>query len=230
MLSPLTELCMFKCQNLPFYAAWNCTIWFCFALYCEFSVHNRTETLTYDRRTGQALPTNMRDLHYYAFAIISYQNIAGLRCKVSNIVWVVYEYPRRRDDCGEDGCEGDREGWSEEAFINPLSPTRVYIRADVHTYSPLHILAMFFFSHPLYVYTCLRTCICTCMCVRVCGPSFDLMFERPRSTQPGLITQTWRPLWLVLAYQILLLHMWYRISSWRQRLRMYDGENGLGVG
>lgn len=34
----------------------------------------------------------MHDLHYYTVAIISYQSIAGPRRKVSDIVWVVYEY------------------------------------------------------------------------------------------------------------------------------------------
>lgn len=41
---------------------------------------------------GQARPMNMHDFHYYVVAIISYHNIVGSRHKVSDIVWVVYEY------------------------------------------------------------------------------------------------------------------------------------------
>lgn len=93
----------------------------------------------------------MSDLHYYALAIISYQNIARLRCKVSDVVWVVYEY---RD--GEMIAE-ETEGWSGEAFIKPLSPTRVY--TCKYTCSPLHILVILFFSHPSCVYKPLRACM-----------------------------------------------------------------------
>lgn len=139
------------------------------------------------RGTGQAPPANMRDLHYYALAIISYQSIAGPRRKVSDIVWVVYEYPRRRDDCGKDVWGWGRQRWpGREVFINPLSPTRVYTRR--YTWSPLYILVMLFFSHPLCTHTRLWT-------VRV--PLSTSRSSARVQRRPGLITQTRGPLWLV---------------------------------
>lgn len=97
----------------------------------------------------------MRDLHYYALAIISYQNIAGPRCKVSDIVWVVYEYPRRRDDCGKDGLKGWESqkggGWSEERRLSTLCPRHAYIRhADIHA---VRFIFSWCSSRTLHVYT-----------------------------------------------------------------------------
>lgn len=96
------------------------------------------------------------------------------------------------------------------AFINPLSPTRAYT-ADIHA---VRFIFTWYFS------------LCPWFCVRAIPLSTSRSSARapPRSTQSARSYIT-RPLWLVLACQILLLHMWYRISSWRQRQRMH--ENGL---
>jgi len=121
----------------------------------------------------------------------------------------------------EDGWdEGDRWG-SRKRRLSTFCPWHAYIRADT---------VRFIFSCSSSRTLCACTRAYGYICIHMCSLSFDFMFERSRSTQSGLITQTWRPLWLVLAYQILLLHMWYRISSWRQRPRICDGENRLGVG
>jgi len=111
---------------------------------------------------------NMRNLHYYALTIISYQNIAGPRRKVSDVVWVVYEYSRRRDDCGEDGWGWGRLRGGREKRLSTLCPWHEYICADIHA-------VRFIFSWCSSSRTlCARARVCG-ICVRMCSPSFDVV-------------------------------------------------------
>lgn len=106
----------------------------------------------------------IRDLHYYAAAIISYRSIAGRRREVSDIVWVVYEY-----------CDGEmiaREDWVEggRGRLSFLCRRHAHIRSDIH------VRFIFFLSH--FLPLTLRSLS-------------DLALERTRLTHPGLIIQTW---------------------------------------
>lgn len=66
----------------------------------------------------------------------------------------------------------ETEGWSGEAFINPLSSTRVYTHR--YTCDLLHILVMLFFSHPLCVYTRLWIiCVWSLFRPHVRAPAFN---------------------------------------------------------
>lgn len=136
----------------------------------RISLCNGTETLTYEHRTGQALPANMSDLHYYALAIISYQNIAGPRCKVSDVVWVVYEYRDGEMIAGKTVRGEEEQRGDRERRLSNLCPRHAYICANIHA-------VRFIFSWCSSSRT-IRMCTSACERVCTCGPSFDLMFAR----------------------------------------------------